>query len=172
MVAERKIRSAVSQKRRWLASTPYIPEIINMSTKPDIYSDNPVVTLEYMAAVIAAVIAGNKPQYAWRNRAYFTWMDVEDVKKMAWDWSTWAYRISPDSRPKKTVPMERDDYPPFFWIREIGSESDFTCYLVTTMKAKSISLYGANVAYGFIASNYQYSTDRKTWKPCTKGVAE
>jgi len=146
-----------------------------MNTKPDIYSDNPVVTLEYMIAVMQAA---NDSNVQCRDSS---WVGVGAVHnpwrlgKVSWNWHLYQYRISPDSRPKKTVPMERDDYPPVFWIRSPYSPAWH--FLPFALSFENIGLIDADGSVFFkplsyAAEHYQYSTDRVNFKPCTKEVAE
>lgn len=155
-----------------------------MNTKPDIYADNPVVTLEYMIAVMQAAKDGHPVQA--RNRVqggvlqFFAPANM--LPSISWNWTQWEFRIAPNSRPKKTVPMERDDYPPFFWLREKANpDSVHLCtgivggWLKTVENLPSfdknwLSIYAAAALNVADPRPCEYSTDRKTWKPCTKEV--
>lgn len=154
-----------------------------MNTKPDIYADNPVVTRDYQILVMQNYITGfidcrvRGSSGPWQRCPTLPCPNGTN-----WNWSGYDYRIAPDSRPKKTVPMERDDYPPFFWLREKANpDSMHLCtgivggWLKTVENLPSfdknwLSIYAAAALNVADPRPCEYSTDRKTWKPCTKEV--
>lgn len=146
----------------------------------DIYADNPEVTLEYMIAVMQAAKAGGTVQ--WKRTTDALYGFWENTKCPNWDWLATKYRISPDSRPKKIVPMGRDDYPPVFWVRR-KSQPDLQC-LVTCINLgwvyfdRHLPGIGADATFYLLSGidvalprPCEYSVDRKTWLPCTKEVS-
>lgn len=152
----------------------------------DIYSDNPKVTLEYMIAVMLAAKKGLCVQY--RDSSWVGVTSVHNPWRSAttstWDWGRWQFRIAPNSRPKKTVPMECEDYPALFWVREKAKPSKqllctgicgsylYFAQALPSFLSEDVTTYalsGLNVAD---PRPCEYSIDRKEWKPCTKEVSE
>lgn len=136
----------------------------------DIYADNPEVTLEYMIAVMQAAKAGGTVQ--WKRTTDALYGFWENTKCPNWDWLATKYRISPDFRPKKTVPMERDDYPPFFWLRKMTPAFHSATHTFPfRIHLSGCEIDGQFIRFENLVGVYEYSTDRKTWLPCTKEVS-
>lgn len=79
----------------------------------DIYADRPVVTLDYQIAVMQAAREGKKIEVCVRDSAFYCWTDSNWHNGMGpcWNWSAYAYRVSPAGRPKKLVPWTYSTIP-------------------------------------------------------------
>jgi hypothetical protein len=77
-----------------------------------------------------------------------------------------TYRTKrPLPTPPKRVPLEAEDIPAVCWVRLAG-----TCYMVTTvMPSSGVEIGGQSMSFRHLQRvGYEYSADRKNWKPCSK----
>lgn len=90
-----------------------------------------------------------------------------DIPKPTWAYPALCYRIKPDPQPWSSP----DDVPgPVCWIRKCGDSSGLAWLLVcvcTNGFHISQSVRPPMIAWRE-TQNYEYSTDRKTWRPCVK----
>jgi len=78
------------------------------------------------------------------------------------------YRVKPES---KTVLWTRADVPPVCWLRHIAGGSLFAATAIWNDGVAH--RYGdTTITWTLLSREYQYSTDLKTWHPCTKVVTE
>jgi hypothetical protein len=75
----------------------------------------------------------------------------------------------------KLVPLEADDIPPVCWLRtspEWHSPDRANHLVVVVTVSEIIMAHGGlelmKVSYGTLKDGWEYSTDRKNWKPCSK----
>ena len=71
----------------------------------------------------------------------------------------------------KTVPLSVDDLPAVCWLRWKGEEGNF--YLVTRVSTRGVFCQvnnGASIPFEYLLDKCEYSSDRKTWLPCSKQV--
>lgn len=77
------------------------------------------------------------------------------------------YRIAPEPR---RVPLAMEDIPPVCWVR-IGLGA--TEYLVRSIHQRWIGVNGELWSFDqAMTKGLEYSSDRKTWKPCWKEAQE
>lgn len=138
---------------------------------PDIYNETSNPTLDFQIAVMQAARDGGR--VLGRGKA-FSHVYESSHPPLLWDWVIWSYWISPPSKPKKIVPMERDDYPAFFILRCPHSGKH---KVPLAIGSAGIEVEMANtiqtICFAAIMNwKWEYSIDRKTWLPCTKEVAE
>ncbi len=139
-----------------------------MNPQIDPYSGNvprqdPKLFAEYISEVTRLAADGGAVQVESENG----WTVLT---KPSWSWSEVDYRISPTSKPKKTVCWRGpDDVPkvPVIWLRYVNMLD----FLLVVGVHPNILRYGqsGHIAYDEL-TQYQYSTDRITWKPCTVEV--
>jgi len=89
----------------------------------------------------------------------------------SWNWDKYDYRVEPEPKVKRTVPLEVSDIPPVCWIRWIITP--VYSELVVNVCPHGLKTYkSALLTWGYLAGACQYSTDLKTWLPCSKEVEE
>lgn len=72
-------------------------------------------------------------------------------------------RIKPEP---ELVPMEEQDFPAVFWLM---FEDDNESVMPTSIGQEWVVVDGVYRSYSeLMSSGVKYSTDRKTWKPCSK----
>ena len=78
------------------------------------------------------------------------------------------YRIKPEP---KRVPLSFNDIPPVCWIKK--SVDVFRLVVETTVFGVRMGTLGGELTFVDMAKQgWQYSTDRKNWKPCWKEQTE
>lgn len=112
--------------------------------------------------VLKAFANGERLEY--KGAGETSWYDVSDPN---FNGLPDQYRIKPKP---PTVAMRQEDYPPVFWVKMIGRTSVY--HLVTCMD-EITCIFGEDdppltTTYEELAHNWEYSVDRKHWKPCTK----
>jgi hypothetical protein len=121
------------------------------------------MTTQEKIAVMQADVDGKQIQYYNDN----TWMDISNGEAI-WTWDLCDYRIKPEP---KRVPLTADDIPPVCWI---CSPSCGWSYLVHAVVNDGVHIPGQStvITWDALKDLFNYSTDRKTWKPCYKEVEE
>jgi hypothetical protein len=120
-------------------------------------------TPDEMIAVIQAFKEGEKIEYKFVDEN--NWHACQDP---CWDFLRTNYRVKPT---KKTVPWTADDVPPVCWVRWMVSGDSW--YQVAAVNQTGTHVWsGRLIEYRQLATDCEYSTDLKTWKPCTKEVLE
>lgn len=75
------------------------------------------------------------------------------------------FRIKPVP---KQIPWTADDVPPVCWLRHGALDFNTHHMVVRTGQEGIILVNVGHIRWAILASHWHYSTDRKTWKPCTK----
>ena len=76
------------------------------------------------------------------------------------------HRIKPPSPAPKRVPLEPQDIPPVCWL--LASDSSWP-WLVLMVAPVMVCGHSHSVTFDdLMLSGWQFSTDRKTWRPCWK----
>ena len=138
----------------------------------DVYEPmNATNVYEYRAAVMLASqspdskvdavhIDGGIPNPGW----------TENISPM-WEWASVIYRINPAGRPKKTRPWSKlGDVPPTAaWLRK-PKNNRARNWLIVAFEEEGLYTFDASacLSWKYIAEgNYEWSTDRESWHPCT-----
>lgn len=74
------------------------------------------------------------------------------------------YRVEPEP---KLIPLSQEDIPPVCWVRRIDENKD-DHWLVHRVKPHVIQIGSVLYNYENLFKSFEYSTDRKNWKPCSK----
>lgn len=130
--------------------------------------------LKQNAAAMLARADGKPVQYKPRNRNC-AWITIRPPGPLAFDCSYNDYRPAPE--PKVRPWSKPEDVPgPVCWMRQTGTKSHG---LVAWIDEAGIGAHGmasnSTAVTGLMYEQlhaYEYSTDRKTWKPCTVEVSE
>lgn len=124
------------------------------------------MTREHAAQLLPLIQAYAEGKTIQGEQSTGRWVDLDEPSFQP----VTQYRIKPTPR---TVPWDcPEDVPPVCWLRSING--NFGHYLVTFVdyggvfagQAKDVFLFGSKFA------TLEYSTDRKTWHPCTKQIHE
>jgi hypothetical protein len=140
----------------------------------DVYSNNPVVDARYRAAVELMAAKGHPIQYKASGR----WVGfVLGACQHPLCWADFPYRISPDARPKVMVPWDcladlekvgathiRFSANAGWFVINSASSYGF-CYMT---HAGRIDVLWSQLSSDTSKPHYQWSSDLKTWHPCTK----
>lgn len=95
------------------------------------------------------------------------WFGYNNDGSPMWNWEVFNYRIKPQP---KTVPLTADDIPSVCWLRKKGNTVGVVLqYLVVRVGFTEIA-FGQDSSLSFydLANGWEYSSDRKVWKPCHK----
>lgn len=123
------------------------------------------MTIQEKIAVMQAFADGKKVQARARSGRPADWFDVDPPM---WSWTTDEYRIRPS---ECLTPLTQNDIPPICWVRP--PFSDDREFLVLGASLTAITYVTENSicsrSYEYLCtSDWQYSTDRKTWLACSK----
>jgi hypothetical protein len=127
----------------------------------------PVVTYEQIKQTGLAMIAfseGKRVEAA-LLRAPNSWHDVEHP-----NWHHEAAIFRPKPQPVSRPWSKPEDVPgPVCWIRSEKGQSEKLVTMVASDGIRMFSLLGDHhTFFGWNSlASYEYSTDRKAWKPCT-----
>lgn len=163
----------------------------NSKQEVDIYSGGPV-TIEYITAIMKAIVDGKRIQYKSNDALPINWnnlnLSTDKSKAILLNWAVYSYRVDPTDRPKKKVPLDISDLGPVTWFRGpliayeqmvIGIRGGYLVFppdsiyddgtkdqLKSAPWLSCMSMFNQYGNYG----THEYSTDRKTWKPTHKEV--
>jgi hypothetical protein len=145
--------------------------------KIDIYAQDPDPTLEYMIEVMHAaflslhlsgstnVQVSGRSEIAWRA-----------CPTPSWNWGTFIYRISPEFKPKpkkKRIPLDGTDFSNApIWVHG-PAQPDVHSLVIQVTRYGITTCIDVNNQLAFprlMDAGWEYSTDRKTWLPCSKEV--
>ena len=75
-----------------------------------------------------------------------------------------TYRVKPEP---KLIPLSQEDIPPVCWVRE---NNHCKTHFLTTAVTDDFIWFGSTIQAGYLDlfKHYEYSTDRKSWMPCSK----
>lgn len=119
------------------------------------------MTTQEKIAVMQAEIEGKGIE--WLGNRDNNW---QTTIRPVWNWQDGNYRVKP--APVR-VPLTADDIPPVCWVKADHVVAG-AALLVHTVYRNGVSTYttGTLLFNEMFRDNWQYSTDRKTWLPCSK----
>jgi hypothetical protein len=107
--------------------------------------------------ILDAMDAGKRVRIIHTSGHRSEWSDK--TTKLAFDLPPDRYEIEPDPQP-----WTQEDVPPLCWIRMKDCSDS---YLVTTVTTWGIT-GSRRASFAELAKDFEFSTDLKTWAPCTK----
>lgn len=120
--------------------------------------------------ILQAYARGEAIQTRWRQTEHGAspdWWDPTSGSDLLQGMArgNFEFRIKPVP---KQIPWTADDVPPVCWLRH-GALDFNTHHMVVRTGQEGIILVNVGpIRWATLASHWHYSTDRKTWKPCTK----
>lgn len=117
------------------------------------------------AAAVAAHLNGNPiERISFEYPAY----GYRPCNSPEWKFDQGAYRPAPEPEPPKPWDCADDVPGPVCWIREVGSGGASLVCGVSEGGIWIVSRASDPQMLWCDISDWEYSTDRKTWKPCVK----